>query len=70
MVGRSGSGKSTLMAALLRLAEVDSDDVSSEGCSGDPGGSIAVDGVDVRAVPLHVLRSRIGILPQDPTLFR
>lgn len=28
-----------------------------------------VDGVDISTVGLHDLRSRFGIIPQDPTLF-
>lgn len=33
------------------------------------GGKIVVDGIDISTVGLHDLRSRFGIIPQDPTLF-
>ena len=33
------------------------------------GGKIIVDGIDICSIGLHDLRSRFGIIPQDPTLF-
>lgn len=33
------------------------------------GGKIIVDGIDISTIGLHDLRSRFGIIPQDPTLF-
>uniref|UniRef100_A0A1B6DNL6 Multidrug resistance-associated protein lethal(2)03659 n=1 Tax=Clastoptera arizonana TaxID=38151 RepID=A0A1B6DNL6_9HEMI len=55
IVGRTGAGKTSLIAALFHLAKID--------------GSIYVDSVDTKTVPLETLRSRISIIPQDPVLF-
>jgi len=33
------------------------------------GGKITIDGFDISTVPLTTLRSRVGIIPQDPVMF-
>jgi ATP-binding cassette, subfamily B, multidrug efflux pump len=56
LVGATGSGKSTLINLLPRLHE-------------PPPGSVFMDGVDVREIPLERLRGAIGFVPQEPFLF-
>jgi ATP-binding cassette subfamily B protein len=56
LVGVTGSGKSTLISLLARLHD-------------PPPGTVFVDGVDVREMPLAALRGAIGFVPQEPFLF-
>jgi len=56
IVGAVGSGKSTLVGLVPRLYDVSS-------------GSVRIDGVDVRELDLHALRSAIAVVPQEAFLF-
>lgn len=56
LVGHSGCGKSTTISLLLRFYDV-------------TGGSIRLDGVDIRELNIEWLRSKIGIVSQEPVLF-
>lgn len=56
LVGPSGSGKSTLVSLISRFYDV-------------TGGSVKIDGKDVREVDLKDLRSNISVVLQEPYLF-
>ena len=56
IIGSTGSGKTTLTNLLPRLFDA-------------TGGSVLVDGVDVRELDPDLLWSRIGLIPQKPYLF-
>jgi ATP-binding cassette, subfamily B, multidrug efflux pump len=56
IVGATGAGKSTLLNLLPRLHE-------------PPAGTVFIDGIDVKRIPLRVLRSAIGFVSQEPFLF-
>ena len=56
LVGRSGAGKTTIASLLPRFWDV-------------TAGRITLDGIDVRSLSLHSLRTAIGIVPQEPVLF-
>jgi ATP-binding cassette subfamily B protein len=57
VVGRSGSGKTTLVNLISRFYDVSS-------------GRVTIDGHDVRALPRQYLRSQVGVVLQEPFLFR
>ncbi|WP_225828219.1 ABC transporter ATP-binding protein [Streptomyces naphthomycinicus] len=56
VVGPPGSGKSALVQLPLRFHDVS-------------GGTVRVDGHDVRALTLHSLRGAIGVVPEESVLF-
>jgi ATP-binding cassette subfamily B protein len=56
IVGPTGSGKSTLLQLLVRLID-------------PPPGTVRIDGVDVRDLPLSTLRRAVSVAPQEPFLF-
>ena len=56
LVGSTGSGKSTLLDLIQRLFD-------------PPPGTVFIDGIDVRDLPLGQLRAAIGYVPQEPFLF-
>ena len=64
VVGRTGSGKSSLLLTLLRLVEPSLGNVSESSYEAP----ISVDGVDVLRIGLRDLRSRLGIIPQNPVV--
>lgn len=56
IVGPTGAGKSTAAKLLSRFY--------------DPSeGTVSIDGVDIRDVTIHSLRSQLGVVPQEPFLF-
>ncbi|KAJ7349778.1 multidrug resistance-associated ABC transporter [Mycena albidolilacea] len=55
ILGRTGSGKSTLALSFFRFVEATE-------------GQIVVDGLDISKIGLTDLRSRLTIIPQDPTI--
>jgi len=57
IVGKSGSGKTTLINLLARFYEVDE-------------GRILINGVDVRELKIDELRRQVGVVLQEPFLFR
>ena len=56
LVGFSGSGKTTFVHLIMRLYELD-------------GGSISIDGQDIKDVSVTSLRRNISFIQQDPILF-
>lgn len=60
LVGHTGSGKSSLMNLLLRFYDI----------TDEKSGSIYVDGMDIKSIPKRIYRKHIGIVLQEPTLFK
>jgi ABC-type multidrug transport system ATPase subunit len=57
IVGRSGSGKTTLVNLICRFYDTDA-------------GRVTLDGRDVRELPREYLRNQVGVVLQEPFLFR
>ncbi|KAJ3077037.1 hypothetical protein HDU98_009438 [Podochytrium sp. JEL0797] len=55
IMGRTGAGKSSILSVLMRLV--------------DHAGEVTVDGARIRDAGVDQVRSRIGVVPQDPCLF-
>ena len=56
IIGSTGSGKSTILKLIERFYDVSD-------------GAVRIDGVDVREMPLHELRTQLGYVPQRAFLF-
>lgn len=54
--GQTGCGKSTTLLCMLRILEA-------------RGGKIKIGGIDIGTMGLQTLRSTVGLVPQDPTVF-
>ncbi len=57
LVGPTGAGKTTVINTITRFYDVDN-------------GSVKIDGIDVREVTLESLRREVGVLMQDPFIFK
>ena len=57
LVGPTGAGKTTVINLLTRFYDV-------------KGGEVCIDGTDVRRIKLHSLRTKVGVLMQDPFSFK
>ncbi|XP_063924536.1 ATP-binding cassette sub-family C member 4-like [Zophobas morio] len=55
IVGRTGSGKTSMISTLVRLYDFE--------------GTIFIDNVDIKTLPVDFLRSKISVVPQEPTIF-
>lgn len=55
IVGRTGSGKSSLLLTLLRIVDYE--------------GEIKIDNINIKQINLNFLRTKIAVIPQEPTLF-
>ena len=56
VVGRTGSGKSTIILGLFRLVEASQ-------------GAIYINNMNIKNIPLKILRRHLGIVPQEPKIF-
>ena len=59
LVGYSGSGKSTIIQLLTRFYDIE-----------DGKGEILIDGINIKDYNLYELRKKIGLVSQEPVLFK
>lgn len=57
LVGPTGAGKTTITNVLSRFYEIS-------------GGTVTIDGYDIRQVTIKSLRQQLGVVPQEPFLFQ
>ena len=56
IIGSTGSGKTTIVNMITRFLDATS-------------GSVRVDGVDVKDIPMHILREKVSVVPQKAIIF-
>ena len=56
LVGESGCGKSTFFNLMMRFYDPDH-------------GEILLDGINIKNIPLHQLRTAVSLVMQEPTIF-
>jgi len=70
VVGRTGAGKSSLFVTILRLVEIEiNPEINNIDFYNNIPSQILIDNVDISTLGLQDLRSKISVIPQDPTLF-
>ncbi len=80
-IGRTGAGKSSIIQALFRMVEIEpsppqiivenqsNNQAGKTDIDNDQASFIKIDGVDISAIGLDLLRSSLAIIPQTPVIF-